>query len=82
MQLFVLLKPGIICSYISDPFWWSIKNVDCFIELKLGIHRKVNGQFFVSTQACQMFLSIKNVLEKKSEDQPVNALPYYFSPHF
>ena len=29
-----------------------------------------------------MFLSIKNVLEKISEDQHVNALPYYFSPHF
>ena len=26
--------------YISDPFWWSTKNVDCFIQLSLECTEK------------------------------------------
>ena len=53
--------------YISDPFWWSTKYVDCFILLSLEYTEK--WTIFFECQG-KMFISIEKVLEKISENQP------------
>ena len=54
----LVLKPGIICTFLIHSGGLQKMLTALF---NFGIHRKVNGQ---------LFLSIKKILEKISRDQP------------
>ena len=66
MQVFVVLKPNIICTFLIH--YGGVQKMLTALTL-FGIHRRINGQFFFECPG-KMFLGIEKVLRKISEDQP------------
>ena len=65
IQVFIVLKPGIICTFVIHSV--SLQKI-LTVLFNLKYTEKLMDNFFECPG--KVFLSIENVLEKISEDQP------------